>query len=348
VRPSHPGVAAKTNSAVVKVLVNGASGFFGPVLLQTLADLGVAGVAVSRRTISSVPARWEWRRRDDALRDPPVDVDTVIHLEVKQHVFNVTPDTIDEFHWVNVRGVADWLDWCDRCGVTRFVYVSSIKAVNPASTGATDEGASGPGDTLYGASKWQAEQAVAEWVEKSRSRRALVLRPAVMYGPGNAGNLGAMVSQIGRGRFVLVGKNANIKSVVAVENAAAATAHLLDRMEPEKCEIYCLTDPDSYTVRQLDGMIRAGYGKSGNSPTIPIWMARFMAEAGSLFERISGREAPINRQRLDALLSESRFSCAKLTATGFRHRCTTEVAVARLVWSYQQRPVEKGVGRHGS
>lgn len=316
----------------MRIVVTGASGFLGPKLISALARGGHCGTATSRRPVVGLPAEWKWSERKDALRDESGTSDAVIHLEVKQHVFSTDPETWKAFESVNILGTKEWLDWCDRHGVERFVYFSSVKAVIPAAAGATDEWAPGPNPSLYGTSKWRAEDLVRAWAAADPGRSALILRPAVIYGPGNTANIAAMVEGIRRGRFFLVGKNANIKSVVSVGNVAAATRYLIERMQPGNCEVFCMTDAQSYSVRELDAMIRTKLGKGGNSPTIPPALARLVARGGDLFERISGHSFPLNSHRLAALLEQTHFTCAKLKAAGFVHPQSTEDGLAQMNW----------------
>src|SRR5207248_2899299 len=131
---------------------------------------------------------------------------------------------------------------------------------------AITEAATSPNETPYGASKWEAEQRVRAWVAADSRRSALILRPAVIYGPGSTANVAAMVQALRKGRFFLVGKNDNRKSLASVRNVVAAVIHLLPRIDPGRCEVYNVTDAETLSVRELDGRIRALMGKAGNSP----------------------------------------------------------------------------------
>jgi nucleoside-diphosphate-sugar epimerase len=309
-----------------KVLVNGASGFLGSYFRTNSFSVGVA---VSRLPCK-VRSGWNWVERSLALAERMADVDAVIHLEVKQHVFAPAAHDIVQFEEVNVGGVKHWLEWCERNAVPRFIYFSSIKAVTP-SMGLTLETAPAATSSPYGISKWRAEQLVANWALADPKRAAIIVRPAVVYGARQVGNVGAMVAAIAKGRFVLVGRNENVKSIVSVDNLIAATAHLLRKMEPGRCEIYNIVDRDSYTVREIDMIIRAQLGKSTNSPTMPLFAARAAAKIGDVWHTLTGYTLPLNSQRLEALLEQTHFSCEKLVATGFVHPETTVDGLRKMV-----------------
>jgi len=365
---------------LMQVLVTGASGFLGTHLVPGLAAAGIDGLAVSRAgTAHGLPHGWQGRERQAVLSSAlAAPVDTVIHLEVKQHVFQPRAEHLQAFTTVNVDGTQAWLEWCAANRVERFVYFSSIKAVrcetrdqrlesrdlgagtmdhgpgtrdqgsevrgqksevrSQRSEGGIrthiergiDETAAGPNETPYGASKWEAEQCVRAWVAADRRRSALVLRPAVIYGPGNTANVAAMVQALRKGRFFLVGKNDNQKSLVAARNVAAALVHLLPRMESGTCEGYNITDAETLTVRELDALMRRCLGKSGNSLTLPEPLARLAAKVGDGLNSV-GVGFPLTSNRLEALLETTEFSCAKLLATGFVHPETVEEGIRKML-----------------
>jgi nucleoside-diphosphate-sugar epimerase len=265
----------------------------------------------TRQRVVNLPPRWAWLPRDAVLASTAETLltDAVIHLEVKQHVIRPTTADLVEFQAVNVAGTQTWLDWCTERNVRRFIHFSSIKAVRPAREAATSEDAEGPNPSPYGESKWSAEERVRRWVAGGEQRSALILRPAVVYGPGNAANVAAMVHGIAKGRFFLVGVNDNVKSLVSIQNLAAATRHLIGRMEPGRCEVYNITDANSFSVRELDRRVRALLGKEGNSPTLPRRIATVAAKMGDAFYAATRRAFPINASRLEALLETTHFSC---------------------------------------
>ena len=304
------------------ILINGCNGFIGRHLLAS----GVADeiVAVSRKSPGSragpcgAVRAGRWRCREAVLAGEAGEVEVVVHLEAKQHVLYPTTADLLAMKQTNVDGTEDWLRWCSRNHVRRFVYFSSIKAVQPASEGMTDEDAAGCTGSPYGASKWAAEALVRNWAKSDAGRSALILRPAVVYGPGSTANVAAMRTAIRRRYFFLVGENTNIKSMISIGNAVAATRFLMNLMRPG-CEVYNLVDEESFPVREIDRRIRAQLGKAGNSPTLPLSIARAAARSGDIFHQLTGRVFPINSPRLEALMETTHFSCGKLQAAGFRH-----------------------------
>ena len=321
------------------IAVTGASGFVGPRLIATLARAGHTGYAISRRELSGLPAGWIWLSRARAL-DEEISPFTggnvpewLVHLEVKQHVDSPSDADRKEFHAVNVDGTRRWLDWCARSGVGGFVFFSTIKAVGE-SLEIQDEAATSSPSTPYGASKREAEGFVSGWAAAGNSRRALILRPAVIYGPGNRANVFSMVRAIDRGIFFLVGRNGNVKSLVAIANVAAAVAHLVTHTQ-SRVEVFYIVDRASYPVREIAAMVTANLGGSSPLRSIPRSLAWVAAEFGEALRRVTGRNLPLTRSRLKALNETTHFSGQKLINTGFVHPQTTDEGLREMVEWYQ-------------
>ncbi len=316
----------------MRIVVNGASGFVGTELVEFLAKEGIGGIATSRTGGLVVPDKWEARKRKAILggEDPSsVAADLLVHLEVKHHVTNPTQDDEQLFRSVNVSGLSEWLAWCDRYSVRKLIYFSSIKAVKPGPS-VVDEDARGPGDSAYGRSKWQAEELVRQWANQGEGRKAIIFRPAVIYGPGNRANMYSFVSAIHRNRFFLVGGSRNVKSVVSLQNVVRAVLHLATRMT-SGVQVYNLVDRENFSVAALARIISESLGKRGRIYSIPSLLARLLAVLGDTIQTVSGTNMPLTRDRLNALLEHTEFSSRRLQQTGYQHNQSTKDGLRTLV-----------------
>lgn len=322
----------------MRIVVTGASGFVGRRLCVSLAEAGHEGVAVSRHPFATLSRRWRWQERNSTLKSAPAAgvPDLVIHLEVKQHVTIPSLEDCREFERINVGGTEEWLRWCTDCGVKKFVYFSTIKAVGNSDR-CQDESADSLPSTPYGRSKRRAERCVLDWAAGDPSRRALIIRPAVVYGPENTANIYSMVQAIDRGVFFLAGSNANVKSLVSLTNLCAAVAYLISTIEPG-CRTYYVVDQESFSVSRIAVMIGGRLGRSRPPKRLPLTLVRLAATVGDLLMRITGGRMPINSQRLHAMIESTHFSAAKLVQRGFVHPQSTEDGIAEMVrWYRKQR-----------
>ena len=326
-------------------IVNGASGFVGRALVEHLAQGGSRGWAVSRAGVASDATGWTGKKREEVLAGDGLGLPTgspcLVHLEVKHHVPNPTSKDLATFRKVNVDGLRRWLTWCGENGIHRVISFSSIKAV-AARESVIDETAMGPGDSPYGASKWEAEQVLAKWVAEDSSRSGLVLRPAVIYGPGNLANMYSFVEAIHRGRFFLVGSSENVKSLVSLRNVVSSVSFLANLMEPG-CTIYNLVDAESFSVSGLARMIRETLGSDRSMRSLPVWCAKCCALVGDVIAGVIGR-APLTSQRLKALTETTAFSSEKLKRAGFVHPQTTQEGLGELVdWYLKEGKNKSGI-----
>jgi nucleoside-diphosphate-sugar epimerase len=251
------------------------------------------------------------------------DLEAIVHLEVKQHVPRPTAADAREFAEVNVAGTRAWLDWAGRRGVSRFLLVSSIKAV-AAGSQANLEDAPPETSSAYGCSKAEAE------------RSAVILRPAPVYGPGNEANLAAFVRQILAGKPCLIGRGETRKSIVSLENLCGAIAFAIERGRPG-CEVFNVSDRETPSLAELAAMISETAG-AGPPKRIPAWVAAAAAPIGDAIESLTGRDFPLTTARLRAIRETTIFPCDKLVAAGFVHPQTTRAGIAEMVaWARGRR-----------
>ena len=311
------------------LLVTGARGFVGRGLLPRLAATGHGGAAVGREPPRDLPRGWTAATRMQVLAGTsPEPIDAIVHLEVKQHVPQPGPADIEAFETVNVGGTRDWLEWATRHGVNTFVHLSTIKAVVPGA-GPTDETAPPEIESPYGSSKARAEAEVRRWASAESSRKAVILRPAPVYGPGNEANLAAFVRQILRGKPCLIGSGDTQKSIVSRTNLAAAIEFALANAAVG-CTVYTVSDPDTPTLAELAATI-ADLGGARPPRRIPAAVAAAVAPVGDAVEWLTGRSFPLTSARLHAIRETTVFPCDKLVAAGFRHPQTTRDGLAEMV-----------------
>ena len=314
----------------MNILVTGGTGFLGRSLVRTLQQHGHTGLVTSRSVMSALSAGWS-----AAIREPTLDgtinqgrFDAIVHLEVMHHVSRPTAAECAEFRKVNVGNTEAWLEWASQKGVSRFVLASSIKAVG-SSGYEIDEDALPQQEDPYGRSKSKAEQTVLSWVEGCSTRCGLVLRFAPIYGPGSTANIATFARSVLAGRPSVVGSGDVPKSVVSINNATAAIAHLLARSAPG-FDVFNVTDRDTLTLMQLANLISAA-GNGQRVRRIPYWLAACASVAGDCVERMTGKSMPLDSRRLRVLTERSGFSPRKLLQSGFVHPESTAEGLERLV-----------------
>ena len=177
-----------------RVLITGADGFVGRHLVRTMHAAGLPIVAVTREERVPAPAGMLTARVEDMRQCSEWDsmlknVGAVIHLAARAHVIaERARDPLEEFRNTNVKPTLNLFRSCQRAGVKRFVFVSSIGVNGVATKDVPFRDRDAPNPTEpYALSKWEAECGLAELALQGDAQ-LVVVRPALIYGPGAKGN----------------------------------------------------------------------------------------------------------------------------------------------------------------
>lgn len=209
---------------VTRILITGASGFLGRRIVARCREIGLI-VRSTGRSRENVAELDDYRAADlsDVQQVQPLldRVDVVIHAAGLAHQFRRRDSSAAEFERCNVQATANLMNAAAAAQVKHVVLVSSV-AVYGASGGAfCDEKTTCRPASPYAQSKLRAEQQAIE-IAREFSTRLTILRPATLYGEGDPGNVGRLMRLIERRRFVWIGRGTNRKSLVHVDDAAAA------------------------------------------------------------------------------------------------------------------------------
>jgi nucleoside-diphosphate-sugar epimerase len=291
--------------------------------MRSLADDGIDIVAASRRPPSEPAARTEFRAVD--LVDPKSvaglasGCDTVIHLAGLAHMIGHQLSDAD-FDRVNVDGTRTLLEEAVRSGVTRFLFVSSAHVGGTSSARPmTEEDPPRPSDP-YARSKERAEQVVKE-IGRRAGIWTGILRPPMVYGAGNRGNLPRLASLIERGVPLPFGGVSNSRSVVFVGNLVRAIKLLLDR-QPGTADVFYVADDNPLSTADLAREIGLALGTPARIVNIPPLLLTSAARAGDAIASIS--RFPFTSRELNKLTGTLLVDDSKLRkATGYKPPVST-------------------------
>ncbi|MGK9148721.1 NAD-dependent epimerase/dehydratase family protein [Plantibacter flavus] len=274
-----------------RVLVTGATGFIGTNLVPALEAAGHEVVPFSLRGWMGEPF--------------PDGIDAVVNLAGKAHDLDGTAGP-EVYRRINTdlaeRVYAAFLD----TGASTFIQMSSVAAVNEESVdGVLDEQADAHPVTPYGKSKLAAERLLLA-TSPPVGRRVIVLRPTMVHGPGDKGNLRLLFGMLSRGIPYPLDAFANERSFVSIGNLSWVVARVLDT-PTVPTGIYLVADDDPVSTGHLVSLIAEVTGKPVRRLAIPRVIVRAIARIG---DRV--RAVPLNTRRLAKLTEDYRVSGAKL------------------------------------
>ncbi|UFU07555.1 NAD-dependent epimerase/dehydratase family protein [Ruania halotolerans] len=330
---------ANTIGPGARVLVIGSSGFVGSHLEPVFDALGVELVRFDLHPDPS--GRHETILGDvrdlDAVTEAMAGCTAVLNLAAAHHDFGIGTAT---FESVNVGGARTVCAAMEHHGITNLCFYSSV-AVYGEHAEPPDESTSPEPVNDYGRTKLAAEALYREWevaAPPGTSRRALIVRPAVVFGPRNFANLYKLIRQIDTRRFLPVGPGTNRKSMCYVTNLVEAIGFLWSagsRVPAGEPEVYNYADkPDQTSQETLSEVYRA-LGRREPSFRLPLAPALLAAKPFDLLGRLTGKDLPVTSARVRKLSeSETAFDAERIREVGFVAPVTLPEGIERMVRWY--------------
>jgi len=312
-----------------EVLVTGANGFIGIRLCQLLQQQGLNVRTLTHRRGGDNVSNY---LMDLATDDCPVGlfegIDTVFHLAGKAHDLAQKADDTDHYWQINVEGTRKLLEAARLAGVKRFVFFSSVKAQGEATIQPMNESDTTPACSSYGQSKYAAEQLV---LHGGYVPHPVVIRPCMVYGNTEKGNLPVMIKAIKRGWFPPLPEFGNKRSMVHVDDVIQVA--MLAAENPKAAgQIFIVSDGQAYSTRQIYDWIRLALGKAPASWEIPMVLLSGLAKCGDLFGRFAGRRFLFDSDALHKLTGSAWYSSAKIEhELGFKPTHTLNSSLLDIV-----------------
>jgi GlcNAc-P-P-Und epimerase len=312
----------------MKILVIGGSGFIGTRLIGELIGHGHEVANLDRRESASYPER---TTLGDVRSQAAVDAasrgrEVIINLAA-EHRDDVRPVSLYES--VNLGGARVVAQAATTNGVSRIVFTSTVAVYGLGKTMPAETCATEPFNE-YGRTKLAAEAVLTAWARADPSRALAIVRPTVVFGEGNRGNVYTLIKQMASRQFVMIGDGQNRKSLAYVGNLCAFLAGRVS-ITPG-IEITNYADKPDLTVRQLVTAVR---GRLGGRPLLPFALPRWSGLAiGYCFDalaRISGRSLPISAVRVRKFCAETSIGTERLQASGFQATFGLDDALERTI-----------------
>jgi nucleoside-diphosphate-sugar epimerase len=251
-------------------------------------------------------------RSVEQLRTSIANGSVVVNLAA-EHRDDVRPLSL--YDEVNVEGAENICTVAREQSVQIIIFTSSVAVYGFAPIGTDESGKIAPFNH-YGRTKYEAEQVFKAWHAEAPTERTLVIiRPTVVFGEQNRGNVYNLLRQIASGKFVMVGSGENRKSMAYVENVAAFIEYSMS-FKPGVYSYNFIDKPD-FTMNQLVRSVKRILGQSEKiGLRLPFAVGYAIGKGFDLVAAITGKRLAISSIRVKKFCANSVYNTG-IYETGF-------------------------------
>ena len=282
----------------MNILITGASGFVGTNLINYLdkSNTRIDALDLGQKFSNSICNSFNWNNFNELQFE---NYNAVIHLAGKAHDTRnqSTKEAYIEINFGLTKKISDkFLNSQSEC----FIFFSSVKAVADVVTGEElNEGVTPLPVGPYGESKLMAEEYILEYFRKDderlKNKRVYILRPCMIHGPGNKGNLNLLYSVVKKGIPWPLGTFNNKRSFTSVENLCYIVSKLIDNKNYIPSGIYNIADDEPISTNRIIELISEVNNKKTRILKLNSILVKTIAHIGDILH------LPINSLRLQKL-----------------------------------------------
>ncbi|TKC13075.1 NAD-dependent epimerase/dehydratase family protein [Pedobacter polaris] len=274
-----------------KIFITGSNGFVGLNLNKYLNKIhGIQLENVSRNNLSNLDNNYF------------SNGDAIVHLAGKAHDLKKNSNP-EEYYQVNFELTTKLYDAFLKSDSTKFIFVSSVKAAADSVDGILTEEAIPTPLTDYGKSKLMAERYIQEQ-PLPLGKSYYILRPCMIHGPGNKGNLNLLYKFVQKGIPYPLAAFENKRSFLSIENLCFVIASLLDKKIPSG--IYHIADDEALSTNEVVKILASSLAKKPKLWAIPSNLIYGLSKIGDILR------LPLNTERLNKLTENYIVSNTKI------------------------------------
>jgi nucleoside-diphosphate-sugar epimerase len=263
----------------------------------------------------------------------------VIVLLAAEHRDDVSPTSL--YYDVNVGGMRNTLEAMESNGIKRLIFFSSVAIYGLNKENPNENHPADPFNH-YGKSKWQAEQVLQEWHTTHPDWNINILRPTVIFGERNRGNVYNLLHQIASGHFLMVGDGNNVKSMAYVGNIVAFVQYLIEH-QTTGYHVWNYIDKPDLTMNELVGHVSHVLKKHIPMTHFPLWLGMLGGYGFDLLAKLSGKKLAISSVRVKKFCATTQFDSSKVQHSGFQPPCTLSEGIIRTLEYEFVHPSQDGI-----
>ncbi len=295
----------------MNITVIGGSGFIGSSLCARLESSGSKFQIVDKKPSDSFNEKVFIADIRFPL-EKSLATDVIINLAA-EHRDDVSP--ISLYDETNIDGAKNICKFAEDNKIDKIVFTSSVAVYGFAPLGTDESGTINPFND-YGRTKWEAELVYKAWQSRDPNKRCLVIvRPTVVFGERNRGNVFNLLKQIASGKFIMVGNGLNRKSMAYVENVAAFLEYSMTFKAG--IHIFNYIDKPDFSMNQLVVHVNKLLGRSSKiGLRLPYIVGLSVGKLFDIGAKLTGHKFSISSIRVKKFCANSVYESA-ISGTGF-------------------------------
>lgn len=312
----------------MKVALIGGSGFVGTRLIDLLQQDSNEILNIDKNQshfFSKITTIGDVRDREQ-LTKLLKDTDVVVLLAA-EHRDDVTP--ITKYYDVNVAGMQNTLAAMKANHIKRIIFTSSVAVYGLNKENPNEEYPKDPFNH-YGKSKWMAEMELEKWYKEHPDWNINILRPTVIFGERNRGNVYNLLKQISTGKFAMVGKGENRKSMAYVGNIVAFIKFLIDQ-KTIGYNVYNYIDKPDFTMNELVDHVSKVLKKHIPATHFPYWLGMTGGYCFDVLAWMIRKKMTVSSVRVKKFCATTQFDASKVNSSGFKAPYTLGEGLAKTL-----------------
>jgi nucleoside-diphosphate-sugar epimerase len=285
-----------------KITVIGGSGFLGTNLCKIFIKRGIEFEIIDLKKSKQFPTFSKIADVRDLNSLRKTVTGEIIVLLAAVHRDNIR--NTDEYYATNVIGAENVSKICREKKINKIVFTSSVAVYGFAEAGTDESGIIAPFNE-YGRTKYLAEEKLRVWQHEDQNS-LIIIRPTVVFGEGNRGNVFNLFKYIYSRKFIMIGSGKNIKSMAYIENIVSfLDACIFSDLE---CATVNYVDAPNMDMNSLVGHVQLKLtGKKKIPFRCPLWIARIIANVADKAAWLFGVKFPISRIRVEKFSRSTEF-----------------------------------------
>lgn len=311
----------------MNILITGGSGFIGTRLIDELlkkhSNIKIFDKVQSTKypelsIIGDV-------RDEQALISACKGIDIIYNLAA-EHADDVSPKSL--YADVNIGGAKNVVIAAKANSVNKIIFTSSV-AIYGLNRGTPDESMEAQPFNEYGRTKNEAEKIFLEWATENEAYSLIILRPAVVFGEKNRGNVYNLINQIVSGKFLMVGNGKNYKSMGYVGNIAAFLALQVDAKAGSYT--YNFADKADLSSKEIVTIVKDSMNITRTIPTVPFFVGLMGGYTFDILAKVTGKKFPVSSVRIRKFCADTTVNTDKLLESGFKAPYTLEQGIRNMI-----------------